>query len=200
MQLFYQRTWPRDQEHRCVILVNMNIPTEPTPRQRQLIDLIEAAFDGVKLGEGIGLNEAIALDDYAYGEERLRARSKDERDDWHKVLDDPELIGTSGGTALFFFDPAGFVFNLPAYLWLVVNEAHQRDLSDTADSAISRLEHRSDFQTPRFAALNTAQRKCVYEVLCYYDQTHGERTVEMMNALQYWRDASTHYGATQNHT
>jgi hypothetical protein len=176
----------------------MDIPAELNARQQQLIDLIEAAFDGVKLGEGIGLNEAIALDDYAYHKERLQARAKDERDDWHKVLDDPELIGTSGGTALTYFDIAGFVFNLPAYLWLAVNEVDHLDWEDPIDRVIGHLTDPADFQIPLHAALSPKQRDCVCQVLSYYDGKNVcERTPKMVTALAHWRSNSSENGANK---
>src|SRR6188768_373023 len=46
---------------------------------------IDAAFAGVTLGGGVGLQEAQGLDDYADAATRAAYRAKDEKDDWHRL-------------------------------------------------------------------------------------------------------------------
>ena len=50
-----------------------------------LIHTIQQAFSGVTLGNGIGLSEGNAIDDYAPAEERARCRKQDEQTHWHKI-------------------------------------------------------------------------------------------------------------------
>ena len=50
-----------------------------------LIHTIQQAFSGVTLGNGIGLSEGNAMDDYAPAEECARCRKQDEQTHWHKI-------------------------------------------------------------------------------------------------------------------
>ena len=52
---------------------------------QHLIHTIQQAFSGVTLGNGIGLSEGNAMDDYAPAEERTRCRKQDEQTHWHKI-------------------------------------------------------------------------------------------------------------------
>src|SRR4051812_3449018 len=47
--------------------------------------VIEAAFAGVTLGNGVGLSEAGGLDDYADGATLAALRANDEKEDWHRI-------------------------------------------------------------------------------------------------------------------
>jgi hypothetical protein len=53
---------------------------------QEVCRVIEAAFAGVALGGGVGLQEAQGLDDYADAETRAAYRASDEEDDWHRIL------------------------------------------------------------------------------------------------------------------
>ncbi len=62
----------------------------PSPANRpafaeELCDRIKAAFSGVKLGNGIGLWEAKALDYLESPKVRARYRLRDEAEDWTKI-------------------------------------------------------------------------------------------------------------------
>src|SRR5436190_8367262 len=74
---------------------------------------IEAAFAGVTLGGGVGLQEAQGLDDYADDETRAAYRADDEKDDWHRI---PAEALQRCNSSLSFFDAEGMRFHLPAYL------------------------------------------------------------------------------------
>ncbi|HJT78348.1 MAG TPA: DUF6714 family protein [Gemmataceae bacterium] len=63
-----------------------------TERQSGLLRLIEEAFRGVELGNGVSLHETVVLDRYGGPAERRAARESDERQDWRKLIGDPELI------------------------------------------------------------------------------------------------------------
>ena len=70
---------------------------------------IRSAFAGVTLGDGIGLWEGNAIDDYG---PRAPARAKDIRDDWSKIPQ--EDLRTN--SALCYVDAEGMRFLLPAYI------------------------------------------------------------------------------------
>ncbi len=75
--------------------------------------LIEDAFSGVALGNGVGLQEAQGLDDYKDAETCAAYRAKDEKDDWHRISS-AELNRCN--SSLSFFDAEGMRFHLPAFL------------------------------------------------------------------------------------
>ena len=83
------------------------------PRVESLIRLIDEAFDGVVLGDGIGLWEAQGLDDMDDVETCANLRAKDEKEDWRKITDD-DLNACSSSPS--FFDAAGFRFHLAAFI------------------------------------------------------------------------------------
>ena len=75
--------------------------------------LIDRAFHDVRLGGGIGLWEAQAIDDHADVATRQRNRNRDEKDDWRRIsVETLEACDSS----LSFFDAAGMRFHLPAFL------------------------------------------------------------------------------------
>ena len=91
------------------------------PKLDQIIGEVRTAFHGVQLGEGIGLFEAKGLDDFASDEERVELRAKDEKHDWQRISP-TDLARCSA--APFFFDLAGFIFHLPAFLIAELNDEH----------------------------------------------------------------------------
>jgi hypothetical protein len=80
-------------------------------KERELAELIRKAFADVRKGEGIGVREANALDDYADRETRAAARAADVEQCWWEVPE--EVRKNSLGSVLSFTDAAGFRFLLP---------------------------------------------------------------------------------------
>lgn len=143
-------------------------------RQR-LLALIEAAFAGVELGDGVSLHETVVIDDYGSGEERQAARKPDEKHDWRRLIDDPELVRICAIGGLSFYDSVGLRFHLPAYLSLAVigvDQAYAKLESmgiqcaeEVIDCLAYALTDFSEYNLKRLSILNDAQRKCVCEVL-----------------------------------
>jgi hypothetical protein len=157
-----------------------------TERQRELLRLIEEAFRGVELGDGVSLHESAVIDDYGGPEERLAARARDEKQDWRKLISDPELIQptwkeTAGMGGLSFYDAAGLRFYLPAYLSTVVAEPKLGDGTEFYGELLPHLTQFVEHNRERFSLLSTAQRACVGEVLKYlrglYDLPSNEWTL-----------------------
>jgi hypothetical protein len=92
-----------------------------------LVPVIEAAFDKVSLGSGIGLFEAKGVDDYASAEERRALRSRDEKDDWRKI---PAEHLDECYSSPSFFDAAGLVFHLPAFIRAELKGTHNYGFFD----------------------------------------------------------------------
>lgn len=133
-------------------------------RQRRLLRSIQCAFAGVELGDGVSLHETILLDNYGDPRARRAARAADEKHDWRKLVDDPELERVTGVGGMGFLDAAGLRFHLPAYLCLTVR--YPRWCGNILQDLLFLLtcpEHRPE----RFALLNRHRRACIRDVLLY---------------------------------
>ncbi|HFQ61025.1 MAG TPA: hypothetical protein ENK39_01825 [Epsilonproteobacteria bacterium] len=121
----------------------------------KVIREIENAFSHVKLGNGIGLWEAQAIDDYASNEEQKLARDKDEKKDW-KSLNSNVLQKCN--SSLSFFDAEGMKFHLPAFIIASMNNTNMLD-------PIFHLTYLSSYTKEQLSALNTIQRKAIITYL-----------------------------------
>src|ERR1700722_6040975 len=117
-----------------------------------LLDAIESAFRGIELGDGVSLHETIVLDNYGTPEERQAAREPDEKHDWRKLADDPELHDICGLEGLGFFAAGGMPFPLPACLWFVVEEMHtdREAVANIMGSLLFHLTSLDAYQLGRF--------------------------------------------------
>ena len=89
-----------------------------------LIYEITEAFQGITLGDGIGLLEANGIDDRASAAERAELRSRDEKTDWRKI--DAKLLNYCNASPAYF-DARGFWFHLPAFLIAELNDDYYLD-------------------------------------------------------------------------
>ena len=87
-------------------------------QRQRLLDQIDKAFAGVELGDGVSMHESAVIDDYGTDEQRLAARTPDEKLDWRKLIDGPEMtrLFSIGNGGLCFLDAVGLRFYLPACL------------------------------------------------------------------------------------
>jgi len=123
--------------------------------EARVASLVREAFQGVKLGGGVGLMQGEGLDDYADDETLARYRDQDEKEDWSRisVADLNQYAGS-----LCFFDAAGMRFHLPAFL-----TAHlQGTLTQDVLFHLTYLTHGG---LSRFASLSEPQRNAVREFL-----------------------------------
>ncbi len=118
---------------------------------------IENAFSGVTLGDGIGLWQAQAIDDYEEEKEQLKARSRDEKNDWTK-FDGNELIRCH--SSLSFFDADGMRFHLPAFM---LNDEFREGI----DSLPYLLTNLDEYVLNMFSSLTAAQRAVVRDYLLW---------------------------------
>ena len=126
-----------------------------TEEGKRVADLIRAAFHGVRLGNGVGLWQGQALDDYADAATEAKYREKDEKDDWSKISAD-ELNHCYSSPS--FFDAEGMRFHLPAFLIADLEGTYRMDV----------VFHVTDFSfgmASRFALLSGQQRHAVREYL-----------------------------------
>ena len=146
--------------------------------KEQLIEKIESAFLGVVLGDGVGLYEAQALDNYESDEVQKKQREKDEKLDWRVI---PTIELQYCHSSLSFFDSKGMAFHLPAYIVGSIN--------GEIDDPIFHLTHLSEHVELKLDSLNIIQKKVVKEYLtwCLTEDEYQFEHASIQNALdKYW--------------
>jgi hypothetical protein len=151
-----------------------------------LINQIETAFSTVELGNGIGLYEAEALDNYADAEKVSRAKVKD-RESWKSWRDIPEKVIERSHSALCFVDPEGMRFLLPAYMLFACRYYKTSDAA-SIDSAVYALDRGNDKLGIDLSILSTAQISAIIAFLKF-----------MIDAGEYWVDTDVALSAYINH-
>lgn len=149
-----------------------------------LCNKIKEAFAGVKLGSGIGLQQAQGIDDYEDEATCARYRASDEKEDWTRI---PVSELNRCNSSLSFFDAEGMRFHLPAYLIA--------DLQGTYDFGVAFCLTQSPDYPCYFGLLSDAQRKAVREYLLHiveepdyeFDRPHIIRALR-----EYWVDPNLH--------
>lgn len=123
-------------------------------------DQIRKAFAGVRLGLGVGLYEAQAIDNYASSkEDQARLREKDEKEDWRNIS--IESLNECN-SSLSFLDAEGMRFHIPAYLIADLNGDYRFGL---AFSLVNPLGIEAQFKL-----LSESQRSAVRRYLEYIAQ------------------------------
>lgn len=148
----------------------------------QIIEKIEAAFSGVILGQGIGLFEAQALDDYESEEVQKRWREEDEKINWKSI---PYEALQRCHSSLSFFDADGMKFHLPAYIIGSIN--------GEVDDPIFHLTDMGSYMESRLVTLNSLQKKAVMEYLtwCLTEEDYEFYCPNIVRALtEYWEKLS----------
>lgn len=153
------------------------------PAAQEVGRTIEAAFVGVTLGGGVGLQEAQGIDDYADAETRAAYRAKDEKDDWSRI---PAEALQRCYSSLSFFDAEGMRFHLPAYLLAGLRGEYGCNLAFCLTQTC-RNDH-------YFRLLSDTQRRAVRAFLLHilddsdyqFDRPHILRALE-----DYWIEPSS---------
>ena len=150
---------------------------------QHLIHTIQQAFSGVTLGNGIGLSEGNAMDDYAPAEECARCRKQDEQTHWHKI---PVELLNQYYVALCYFDPEGMRFHLPAFLIADLQGQFRFDLVYT-------FIHLDEYKEQQFSLLNAQQKQAVAQYLCWIQTSSNhyissEDNVAIDEALLFWEE------------
>ncbi len=145
----------------------------------QIIEIIEAAFSGVTLGEGIGLFEAQALDDYESEEVQKRCREDDEKVNWQSLA--YEVLQRCH-SSLSFFDSDGMKFHLPAYII--------GSIRGEIDDPIFHLTNMGSFMESRLVTLNGKQIQAImaYLTWCLTEDEYNFYHPNISRALaEYWK-------------
>lgn len=149
-------------------------------RKQDVLTEIRLAFSDVTLGEGIGLWEAQAIDDYQTKEIQNKNREKDEKEDWSALsFDDLQRCHSS----LSFFDAAGMRFHLPAFIIASVD--------NKVNDPVYHLTQLDDYAKSKLTALNQAQRKSIVSYLnwCLGQEDYVfEHPAIRMALSEYWEN------------
>jgi len=143
-----------------------------------IIESIKTAFRDVKLGDGIGLWEAQAIDDYESEDVQRKKRENDEKDDWS--LFTPDVLHRCH-SSLYFFNANGMRFHLPAFII--------ESLKGEVDDPVFHLSQLDDYARSKLTILSDNQRKAVVKYMCWcleseefeYDHPVIQRAID-----EYW--------------
>lgn len=116
---------------------------------------IEVAFRHVRLGNGVGLFEGQAIDDYGTDQERKKMRANDEKEDWRRI-ESKHLNACQ--SSLCFFDPEGMRFHLPAFICCELRGEYRMGL----DISLSGLD---DWKRSKFTLLSPTEKAAVAKFL-----------------------------------
>jgi hypothetical protein len=151
--------------------------------EQDVAELVNQAFRGVRLGNGVGLQQGKGLDEYADEATLRELRSNDEATDWSRI---PLKHLNRYLSSLSFMDEEGMRFHLPAFLL-----ADLRDELSTGDVLFYLCySHGSD--ADHFKLLSNEQRNAVRQfVLLRLADPHYEfqkPTIEK-SLDRYWKSA-----------
>jgi len=154
----------------------------------RLITTIAEAFQGVTLGDGVGLQQAQGLDDYEDEETCAAYREGDEKDDWRAIS---SFDLNRCNSSLSFFDAAGMRFHLPAYMTAELRGEYDFGMSFC-------LTHLDAHGRTYFTALSEVQRKAVREFLLFLrdDPDYQFDREEIDQALESYWTAQRHSEST----
>jgi hypothetical protein len=127
-----------------------------TDEQTRVANLIREAFEGVVLGNGVGLFQAKSMDDN--WDDGKKERKKDEKLDWASIPVDNLNKCYSN---LTFSDAEGMRFHLPAFILADLEGTYIHDRT----SILCNLCSDRDDRLTRFDLLNPLQRRAIQEYL-----------------------------------
>jgi len=149
---------------------------------------IAAAFDGIRLGDGVSLHEADAIDSYALPQEQAAARARDKEIDWRQV---PHQSIERLYCVWSYFDAKGCRFYLPAGMTWGLEALTREDANLTSlGSLIWALWPRglpSEDFLERFRLLTDSQTAAVRQFLQWVAENGGDFADDAQQALdQFW--------------
>jgi len=151
--------------------------------RKNLIKLIEEAFRGVILEEGIGLYEAQAIDSYQTEDIRKLYRQKDETTDWQAIS--KETLDECYDSHCFF-DAKGMRFHLPAIM--IYQLKYENSEVDIVGALVDYWEEDKSVRLKeRFDILSSEQRGTVRQFLVEMFEENLHLEEEIQKALKaYW--------------
>jgi len=164
---------------------------DTTAQAEKLLAQISEAFQGVELGEGVGLQQALVHNCFGGEEEQQEARLKDEQHNWQKMIAMTD-INRSLDNAISFFDAFGARFHLPVCLSLSVLNPEQN---------YSLLNALDPFHYEAHQLLNEAQHQCIRDVLQFVFSQLPQRGFPYFKSdlVSYWDVNSTGENRMEHH-
>ncbi|MGK7913389.1 MAG: DUF6714 family protein [Synechococcus sp.] len=144
---------------------------------------ISNAFKGVTLGDGIGLWEAQAIDDYETDFVRAEKRRDDETSDWQAISHND--LGRCY-SSLCFFDADGMRFHLPAFLLA--------EIDGKFDQLVFHLTGLDDYKRQKLATLTDPQKSVIALFLGWClasDCYEYDRQLITVALKEYWSQNSS---------
>lgn len=144
----------------------------------RIIERVAEAFAGVTLGDGVGLHQAQALDQYEDKATCAIYRETDEKEDWQRI---PSAELNLYNSSWCYFDPEGMRFHLPAYM--------TAELRGEYNFGMAWLSDYEDM----YSALDPNQRQAVRQFLLFLlgDPEYEFDRPEIERALaHYWTEPS----------
>lgn len=128
-------------------------------QRKSLIAQIEAAFGDVRLGNGVSLHQARAMDNYEDDATIGAARALDTEERWQDISD--EKLKHLSDT-LSFMDAEGFRFHIPRFMMFVLTHEASDEESDvvTAEYA-KRFSDMRGNPGDRLELLSSEQREVI---------------------------------------
>ncbi|WP_457390887.1 DUF6714 family protein [Roseateles sp. P5_E1] len=103
-------------------------------RRDRVLKQIHEAFRDVRLGDGVTLHEAIAIDDGATDAERQAARRMDTAQHWQDV---PDAHIARHEAVFSFLDVKGYVFYAPAYMCWLLRAGYHTQWNSAAEAQMA---------------------------------------------------------------
>ena len=145
-----------------------------------IINEIKKAFSNVLLGQGIGLWEAQAIDEYKSDIEQKKMRDKDEKKDWNLI---PYADLQQCHSSLSFFDALGMRFHIPAFII--------GNMLDKVDDPLFHLVQLDDYTISKLTELNHSQKQAIINYLywCLNSEKSSLDHIVIKRAIyEYWED------------
>jgi hypothetical protein len=124
--------------------------------RKKVLAQIKQSFSGVRLGDGTSLLQARDKDDYCYRPELWK---DEERNEWIKVIDNPEFEGHMRCAEYCFFDKLSFRFYFPVMLTRILR------FPDSCDGSLEAVGNSLFRYTPEDWELNSAQCSSIHSAL-----------------------------------
>ena len=138
------------------------------------------AFQDVELGDGIGLWEAQAIDDYESKDVQQEARKKDEKADWRKISGNDLFRCDS---SLSFMDAKGMRFHVPAFiLGEIDGSTNTGPMYHLSQVVITRPELFKEFNAAQKEAVAMYLEWCVWQEDYQFESHHIKRALN-----EFWR-------------
>ena len=153
---------PKTPRHTKASALHEEWTAEREARRLRLISLVESSFRDVRLGSGVSLHQARAMDDYRDDATIAAARALDPEERWQETSGE-KLVRLSD--TLPFMDAQGFRLHLPRFMLFALR--NEDPGSWAGGAAISSCDLRG-ISAERLAILSAEQRQAIQAFSEFY--------------------------------